>query len=144
MKKLLSLLLVLAILSLSLVACGGAGGTSETPSDTENDSVDETQSASDSAAESESEDDGMVAYTVTVLYPDGTPAAGVYVQMCLGTSCQFPQATDANGVLTVRQTPDDAWEVKLPQIPAGYTTDAPSYTFDAEGCVTVTLVAVEG
>jgi hypothetical protein len=62
--------------------------------------------------------------------------------MCQGTSCQFPQPTDENGVFTVRQAPADDWEVKLPQLPGGYTTSAKSFTFDGNNAVTITLVAV--
>jgi hypothetical protein len=138
MKKLLSLLLVLCLLVLSLVACGGG----ESSSVSESESPSASESVSESASESESVDDGLVAYTVTVLYPDGTPAAGVYVQMCQGTSCQFPQPTDENGVFTVRQVPANDWEVKLPQLPQGYTTSAKSFTFDGNNAVTITLVAV--
>ena len=140
MKKLLSLLLVFGLLLTLLVSCGG-GETSESKS--ESASVSESESESESASESESVDDGLVTYTVTVVYDGGTPAAGVFVQMCLGTSCQFPQPTDENGVLTVRLEPSAEWEVKLPQIPAGYTTNAKSFTFDENNAVTVTLVAVE-
>ena len=141
MKKLLSLLLISGLLLALLVSCGGGGETSESKSESASGS--ESASESESVSDSESVDDGLVTYTVTVVYDGGAPAAGVFVQMCLGTSCQFPEPTDENGVLTVRLEPSAEWEVKLPQIPAGYTTDAKSFAFDENNAVTVTLYAVE-
>ncbi len=100
MTKKLALLLVAALLVatmlITFVACG---------------------SKDDSIVKGE---DGY--FTVQVLMPDGTPAAGVMVQLCVegeDGKCYFPETVDADG-LNKQQHDEDALIVHFDMLPEGY------------------------
>ncbi|MBQ8352680.1 MAG: hypothetical protein IJY34_02685 [Clostridia bacterium] len=100
MKKFLALLASLtAVATLGLATACGDKGDSSTP-------VDSTPPAS-TPGDSTPDDSTPVEkqYTVTVKKPDGTPAAGYWLQACAGTNCQ-PIQTDANGVCTFKYDED--------------------------------------
>lgn len=95
MKKFLALLASLtAVATLGLATACGDKGDSSTP-------VDSTPPAS-TPGDSTPDDSTPVEkqYTVTVKKPDGTPAAGYWLQTCVGANCSTPAQTDANGVFT--------------------------------------------
>lgn len=138
-KRLLALALVLCM-GLCLCACGGGEttGTSGTTQGTE-----PTNSTAKPTDPTESTGDGKVEYKVTVLYPDGTPVEGAYVQICLDTLCYNPVATDANGVAIFRLAPQEGYKTKLAMAVEGY--EQGDYINFESGVteVTITLVPVE-
>ena len=88
LKKFLSLLAVMTMAFTigAATACNDKGDSS-------------SQSATESSSESSSESATETAYAVTVLKPDGTPAANISLNFCVGATCQSVM-TDANGVAT--------------------------------------------
>ena len=76
-----------------------------------------------------------VTYTLTLLYPDNTPAGNVMVQLCGGPSgmCN-PKKTDTSGV-AVFELAAGTYEVHIAASdwPSGYTFDDTKYTMGAEG-----------
>ncbi len=89
------------------------------------------------------------AYTLKVLYPDGTPAVGVYVQWCVsgdGAACYGPYPTDKNGeaVADTSVVPGN-YHVKITSEIDGYTYDKDEdgyYTEEATAdhrAITITL-----
>ncbi len=85
--------------------------------------------------------DGKYTFTLTVQYPDGSPVADLFVQLCsTGDSgaCN-PATTDEKGVITLKLTPD-TYEVHIDNPPEGYTFDNTQYTMDeTTGSLTVIL-----
>ena len=70
-------------------------------------------------------------YSVTVVYPDGTPVTGgVSVQWCTGNICLLPVVVNANGV-AYNDCDDDEYYVHIEGIPTGYTYDPNAYTTNA-------------
>lgn len=69
-----------------------------------------------------------VTYLVTVLYPDGTPAANISVQLCGGPSyvCN-PSRTDESGVAAF-EIPAYDYEVHIDQKVEGFQFDNTKYT----------------
>ena len=101
MKKLLSLLLMLSLLSsaaLFLTACGGDESQSSSQS--------ESQSEQESESNSEKEDDGKVTYIVTVHDENGNGVQNVGVQICQGTVCFKAVPTNADGVAEITFKPN--------------------------------------
>ena len=94
MKKFLALLASLtAVATLGLATACGDKGDSSTPVDTPPASTPGDSTPDDSTPVEKQ-------YTVTVKKPDGTPAAGYWLQTCVGDNCSTPAQTDANGVFT--------------------------------------------
>ena len=94
MKKFLALLASLtAVATLGLATACGDKGDSSTPVDTPSASTPGDSTPDDSTPVEKQ-------YTVTVKKPDGTPAAGYWLQTCVGDNCSTPAQTDANGVFT--------------------------------------------
>ena len=129
MKRLICMMLAL-VLALGLVACGGSEDTK----------VEETEAvvAQPTVAEqTEAADDGMVTYTIHVQDENGTPLAGVMVQICKD-AC-LPGMTDAEGnaVFTVAE---DDYKVSFLMLPAGYTytTEETEFYFE-DGATEITL-----
>lgn len=83
-----------------------------------------------------------VTYTLTLLNPDGTPAADTHVQLCGGPSGScYPGKTNAEGV-AVFNLPAGVYEVHVPSIyiPSGYTFDDSAYkTGENGGEITVSF-----
>lgn len=73
-------------------------------------------------------DDGKVTYTVKVVDEGGNPIQGAMVQLCMETC--LPGMTDAEGVATYKVVEAD-YKVSFVSMPAGYTSDATEYHFDA-------------
>lgn len=126
MKKLYLAMALLLALCLCLCACGE---TAQTPT------TDGQSTMSTPPAESEGPEitgpsgtdpvpnyEGY-AYTVEVIYDDGSPAEGVFVQICAGETC-VPVATDANGIAAFANTisGDGELTAKIMEstIPEGY------------------------
>ncbi|MBQ1268866.1 MAG: hypothetical protein IIY09_00090, partial [Clostridia bacterium] len=139
MKKLLTILMCCSLL-LGLAACGGGNpAPSATPS------VEQSVAPSTAPSAQPSETPAETAYTIIVLYPDGTPAVGVMVQACNDTNCYpfLPNATDANGSATKTLATDSTLVAKLMgEAPAGYTANAEGYPF-INGVATITLTEVQ-
>ncbi len=106
-----------------------AGTTAET--DAKTDAADEPTEAPTQAAK--------VTYTVKVVDQDGTPVAGVRVQMCKDELCMLPKSTDESGVATFAE--DEAtYRAKLASLPEGYTADMDTYhPFDGKTELTITV-----
>lgn len=87
------------------------------------------------SAEEDSDSTEKVTYTLTLLYPDKTPASGVMVQLCGGplNMCN-PKKTDASGV-AVFELAAGSYEVHIAagDWPDGYTFDDTEYTMSAAG-----------
>ena len=88
-------------------------------------------------------EDGKIAYTVKVLDGNGSPMAGVAVQICKD-SC-MPGMTDAEGVATFRVAEAEGYEgykVSFLTVPEGYTAEAEEFYFEAGSTeMTLTLTA---
>ena len=85
-------------------------------------------------------EDGKIAYTVKVLDGNGSPMAGVAVQICKD-SC-MPGMTDAEGVATFRVAEAEGYKVSFLTVPEGYTAEAEEFYFEAGSTeMTLTLTA---
>ena len=85
-------------------------------------------------------EDGKIAYTVKVLDDNGSPMAGVAVQICKD-SC-MPGMTDAEGVATFRVAEAEGYKVSFLTVPEGYTAEAEEFYFEAGSTeMTLTLTA---
>lgn len=139
-KRLLALALVLCM-GLCLCACGGGEDTTGTTAPTQG--TEPTNSTTQSTAPTGSTGDGKVEYKVTVLYPDGTPVVGAWVQICLEDLCYNPAETDENGVATFRLKPMDGYKTKLAVAVEGYVQDDYIYFESGATEITINLVPVE-
>ena len=141
MKRFVALMLVLCM-GVCLCACVDAGPTEPSTAP----STEPTTQPTDPTTQPT--DDGKVDYTVTVLYPDGTPVAGAWVQICLAELCYNPVEVNENGVATVRLTQQEGYKTKLLADVAGSTYEVAEdgYVHFAEGSteIIINLVAVEG
>lgn len=81
------------------------------------------------------EPSNAVTYSVTVLYPDGTPVEGVKVKW----DSYSPKTTDANGQASISLEADE-YEITLSNLPNGYTY-TPVTATSADRGVTITLTA---
>ncbi len=108
-KRLITLVLMLA-LALSLVACGGGSDKNSEKPNTEN-----TQANKDTEEETEKEnvDDGKIEYKVTLVDANGAPVAGQMVQVCNEENCFAPVVTDENGVAVFRLEESNEYKAKL-------------------------------
>lgn len=140
-KRFLALVLVLCM-GLCLCACGGGENTEggNTTKDTESQG---TTQSTQSTAPTGTTSDGKVDYKVTVLYPDGTPVVGAYVQICMEDLCYNPAATDENGVATFRLAQQDGYKTKLAVAVEGYVHDDYVYFESGATELTINLVPVE-
>lgn len=139
-KRLLALLLVLCM-GLCLCACGGGENTEGSSSNAPTEPTNSTQSPTTEPTQTTS--DGKVEYKVTVLYPDGTPVAECYVQICLDDLCYPPELTDANGEATFRLVQQDGYKTKLAVAVEGYVHEDYIYFDTGATEITITLVAEE-
>ena len=143
--KMMTAIMLLLCMALSLCACTAEPATTTTaakaPAAT-------TTVPATTQQPTEPTSDGKVDYTVTVLYPDGTPVAGAWVQICLAELCYNPVEVNENGVATVRLTQQEGYKTKLLADVAGYTYEVAEdgYVHFAEGSteIIINLVAVEG
>lgn len=139
-KRFLALMLVLCM-GLCLCACGGeSGNTDINAMGTQGDSK-PTTGTTQATQPTETTSDGKVDYKVSVVYPDGTPVVGAYVQICLDDLCYNPEATDENGVATFRLKEQDGYKTKLAVAVAGYVHADYIYFESGSTEITITLVA---
>lgn len=137
MKRILALALCL-MLVLALAACGGNETPETTPSTTEATNAPATTEATTEAVEKPS-------YKITVVAEDGTPFAGLVVQLCNDQGCN-PAVTDANGTATVTVTEyRDDYHANVTNLPEGYAYagEATEFYFENGATeVTITLKAI--
>lgn len=136
MKKILALALCL-MLVLALAACGGTETPETTPSTTESTQAPTTEATTEAVE--------MPSYKITVVAEDGTPFAGLVVQLCNDEGCN-PAVTDANGTatVTVMEYRDD-YHCNVTNLPEGYeyAGEATEFYFENGATeVTITLKAV--
>ncbi len=136
MKWILVAVMVLATM-LSMCACGESEPT--VPATTTQTPVATTTTLA--PVPTTTVNDGMATYTVTVLYPDGTPVVGVDVQICLAETCYMPTTTDENGQVTYRLAEQDGYMTKLVVTPEGY--EKVDYIHFESGVTEVTIQLVE-
>ena len=101
MKKIVSLLLVVAMTALVLTGCGSVGKRSMG-------NILYSFGAAAKTGQNESIKTAEVnndAYIVMVTDPEGTPVEGAFVQMCSDMQCMM-QKTDATGCAVFKQDPD--------------------------------------
>ncbi len=139
MKKLAFLMAAMLLLgALALTACD-----SQTPDETEGNTVAETPTTGETVGKTDAPTEAptesqKVTYTVTVVDQDGTPVAGVRVQMCKDELCMLPKSTDESGVATFSE--DEAvYRAKLASLPEGYTGDMETYHDFPAGSTEVTI-----
>lgn len=137
-KRFLALMLVLCM-GLCLCACGD-GGNTDTTNGTAG-STEATNGTTQATQPTETTSDGKVDYKVSVVYPDGTPVVGAYVQICLDDLCYNPAATDENGVATFRLKEQEGYKTKLAVAVAGYVHADYIYFESGSTEITITLVA---
>ena len=100
MKKIVSLLLVVAMTALVLTGCGSVGKKSMGNILYSSGAAVKTgQNGSIKTAEVSND-----AYIVMVTDPEGTPVEGAFVQMCSDMQCMM-QKTDATGCAVFKQDP---------------------------------------
>ena len=100
MKKIVSLLLVVAMTALVLTGCGSVGKRSMG-------NILYSSGAAAKTGQNESIKTAEVnndAYIVMVTDPEGTPVEGAFVQMCSDMQCMM-QKTDATGCAVFKQDP---------------------------------------
>lgn len=100
MKKIVSMLLVVAMTALVLTGCGSVGKRSMG-------NILYSFGAAAKTGQNESIKTAEVnndAYIVMVTDPEGTPVAGAFVQMCSDMQCMM-QKTDATGCAVFKQDP---------------------------------------
>ena len=141
-RRFLAIALVLCM-GICLCACGEntntSGSTQEANQNTG--STGNTEPSNTTGATNPAPDDGKVDYTVTVVYPDGTPVVGAYVQICLDDLCYTPEATDENGVATFRLAQQDGYKTKLAVAQEGYVHADYIYFESGATAITIQLVA---
>ena len=100
MKKIVSLLLVVAMTAVVLAGCGSVGKRS----------MGNILNSSEAAVKTEQKGNVKTAevnndaYIVMVTDPQGTPVEGAFVQMCSDMQCMM-QKTDATGCAVFKQDP---------------------------------------
>ena len=100
MKKIVSLLLVVAMTALVLTGCGSVGKRSM-GNILYSSGADAKTGQNESIKTAEVNND---AYIVMVTDPEGTPVEGAFVQMCSDMQCMM-QKTDATGCAVFKQDP---------------------------------------
>ncbi len=115
MNKIICVLLVVACMTVCLCACGGT-------TDPQNDATVTTTTV---ATTTTTEAPAAAAFEVKVVDQDGTPVAGVMMQICKDTC--VPKMTDANGIAAFDLEITDGYKLSVLSCPTGYT-----YTGEAE------------
>lgn len=140
MKKMRMILVALFVLSTMLCLCA-CGEAQSNPTTTQPVVTTAAPTVAPTTVPATTQDDGLVEYKITVLYPDGTPAAGVKVQLCLDELCQMPVSTDENGVAIYKMPEQDGYKVKLTKKLEGYVHDDYIYYESGAKEITIHLVA---
>jgi hypothetical protein len=144
-KRILMLALesVLCLCLLCTVACDqGEGEEQSTKAETNAPESTEatTEQTTEQATEEVTTDDGKVTYTVKVVDANGAPVAGAAVQFCDDNGCRMPVATNAEGIVTLRDA-ESNFHVTLASVPEGFAADTTEYYFDGAFELTITLNA---
>lgn len=140
MKRIFVMMLALCM-ALTLFACGDSNET--TPNTTQAPAT--TNKPVPTTTVPATTSDGKVDYTVTVLYPDGTPVVDTWVIVCTESMCYTSNVpTDANGKVVFRLAEMDGYKAKWDETLAGYQ-EMTDYIYFETGSkeVTITLVPVE-
>ena len=136
MKRIIMLLLALALMA-SFVACNEGGEvTTEAPETTAAPTVTDAPAEETTAAETEP---AFAGYTVTVTDKDGNPIAGVQVQMCDSKGCRLPKATGADGTVTFDYETSD-FHVLIAAPVDGYAVDTTEEYWFENGGKELTIV----
>lgn len=136
MKRIIMILLALAMV-MSFVACGEGGEeTTEAPETTAAPTETEVPDAETTAAETEVAFNG---YKVTVTDKDGNPIAGVQIQMCDSKGCRMPKGTEADGTVTFDFDTSD-FHVLIAAPVDGYAVDTTEEYFFENGGKELTIV----
>jgi hypothetical protein len=135
MKRIIMILLALAMV-MSFVACNeGAEVTTEAPETTAVPT--ETEASADTtAAETEA---AFTGYKVTVTDKDGNPIAGVQIQMCDSKGCRMPKGTGADGTVTFDYDTSD-FHVLIAAEVEGYAVDTTEEYWFENGGKELTIV----
>ena len=142
-KRILMLALasVLCLCLLCTVACDQG---EEQSTEAETNAPESTDAATEQTTEQVTEevttDDGKVTYTVKVVDANGAPVAGAAVQFCDDNGCRMPVATNAEGIVTLRDA-ESNFHVTLASVPEGFAADTTEYYFDGAFELTITLQA---
>lgn len=142
MKRIFVMLLALCM-ALSMFACGDSSDT--TPSTTNKAPATPTTKPVPTTTTPAPTSDGKVDYTVTVLYPDGTPVVDTWVIVCTESMCYTANVpTDENGQVVFRLTEMEGYKAKWDETLDGYQ-EMTDYIYFETGSkeVTITLVPVE-
>lgn len=138
MKKFLALLASLtAVATLGLATACGDKGDSSTPAGSTPPASTPGDSTPDDSTPVEKK------YTITVKKPDGTPAAGIWIQTCVGDNCSTPAQADADGVFAFEYE-DDATVYHVTSINGDDYADYETvdfYTVPGTATYEITLVA---
>ncbi len=158
MKKITSLLMILALLASSvlLVACSPESTDTTTESTTTSTDKNNASDNDENTTTTKQEDNNNSpaenpTYTITVIDQDGNPVEGVMVQFCAGSSCQnmFGNFSNAEGKIVITSMPaNPEYEVSATVAPSTFdmsigSENTKKYTFDANNCLTITLVATD-
>ena len=130
MKKLLVSALAICTVA-AFCACGGTDANNDVKTPDTQVKVEDTQVVVEDTqvVESEVVEDGKVEYCVTVVDEEGTPFAGVMVQMCKDLC--VPAVTDGAGVARF-SLEEDYYDVKVTTLPEGYTYSGEEEVFHFE------------
>ena len=135
MKRIIMILLALAMV-MSFVACNEGGEvTTEAPETTATPTVTEAP-AETTAAETEA---AFTGYKVTVTDKDGNPIAGVQIQMCDSKGCRMPKGTGADGTVTFDYDTSD-FHVLIAAEVEGYAVDTTEEYWFENGGKELTIV----
>lgn len=140
MRKLKRIGMIALVLSLVLCLCACVSSQPTTPSTTEKPEATTTAPVPTTTVPATTSD-GKVDYTVTVLYPDGSPVVGASVQICTDEMCYIPELTDENGVVVFRMREKDGYKVKLENALEGYVEQDYIYFESGSREITIQLVA---
>lgn len=139
MKK--TRMILAAVLALVMMLCLCACGEGQADPTTTAAPTTVPTTAAPTTVPPTTQNDGLVEYKITVLYPDGTPAAKVTVQLCLDDLCQMPVKTDDNGVAIYRMPEMEGYKVKLTKKLDGYIHEDYIYYEAGAHEITIQLVA---
>ena len=137
MKKHFLIASMLFAALISLVSCGGNSNNNESNTNSSTPSVIPSVEPSvepsviPSVEPSDDTNDQYTGFAATVLYPNGTPAANVDVQWCIGEVCFNAITTDQNGVAKnpeLNKGKDYIVHITEMSIPVGYTYNPNLYT----------------
>ena len=139
-KRILSLVLIIALtLSVALFAVSCSDETKETETEakteapeTESETVLETEAETEAETETEA---AKYTYKVTVLDANGSPIAGVTVQLCDDSTCKLPAVTGEDGTASFTYDAPSNYHVTLKA--SGYDV-AETYNFP-EGTTEVVI-----